>query len=73
MAIPRREAQVFRSCWPVVYLLDTAALLAVPKEPERQIRQPCLLAERVQEHRVTAAGQQTVHDAECRKEVGRTF
>lgn len=53
-----------------MYLLDTAVLLAVPKKVERQLGQPCLLAEGIQEHRVTAAGQETAQDAECRKEVG---
>lgn len=56
-----------------MYLLDAAALLAVPKKAERQLRQSCLLAEGIQEHRVTAAGQKTAQDAECRKEVGSTI
>lgn len=56
-----------------VYLLHTAALLAVPKKAERQLGHSCLLAEGIQEHRVTAAGQETAQDAECRKEVGSTI
>lgn len=56
-----------------MYLLDTAALLAVPKKTERQLGQSHLLAEGIQEHGVTAAGQETAQDAECRKEVGSTI
>lgn len=53
-----------------MYLLDTAALLAVLEEAKGQPRQSCLLAEGIQKHRVAAAGQETAQDTECRKQLG---
>ena len=56
-----------------MYLLDAAALLAVPEEAKGQPRQSCLLAEGIQKHRVAAAGQETAQDTECRKQLGSTL
>lgn len=55
------------------YLLDTVALLAVSEEAEQQPGKPGLTAEGIQGNRVTAAGEETAQDPECRKDAGSTL
>ena len=43
------------------------------EQAEQQPGEPCLTTEGVQENRVTAAGQKTAQDPECRKDVGSTL
>ena len=69
--VKKRPSACLQSFW-AVYLLDAAALLAVPEEAKGQPRQSCLLAEGIQKHRVAAAGQETAQDTECRKQLGST-